>query len=83
MKTYFGFCPSCKELKDDDYGQWLSDSEGLPIMKDGEIMQARGCRDCGDTLISMEAMKEVIPVSQLTPAILKGILDDWHKNKRA
>jgi len=49
-----GYCPNCKEFKDDDYGQWK-------ISEDSRIETVRGCRDCGHTLTSMETVKAILP----------------------
>ena len=53
MFGYCGYCPNCKEFKDDDCGQWS--------IEDNEIILYRGCRDCFHTLTPMETIKEHLP----------------------
>ena len=53
MNEYTGYCPECKELKDDDFGQWN--------IINNEVKTSRGCRDCGRTLTSIETLREILP----------------------
>ena len=62
-KNYiWGYCPNCKELKDDNYRLWLSHRKGYPILDENKRVKiGKGCLDCGYRLISMGVIKKHIP----------------------
>ena len=52
-----GYCLSCHEWKDDDYGMWHIENEHSD---NPEIIKtSRGCRQCGFELLSIEDAKTV------------------------
>ena len=58
-----GYCARCAELKDDDYGQWN--------IVNNEFKTARGCRECGHKLTTIETLEETLP--DFLDELLSGI----------
>lgn len=68
---FCGYCMLCKELKDDDFGQWHIENQGSYHEK---IEITRGCRDCGRTLTTIETLQEILP------EFLQEVLDEQIEN---
>ena len=71
--AWCGYCCKCEEFKDDDYGCWYIEKDDN---FNDKVKTARGCRDCGQQILTMEQIEGFLPglyraVSKLFPEMLE------------